>query len=87
MMQSQYSHYLYIKYCLQEPSKFPVNGLLYNKCAKYEFRFVDNDAASKCDLMKDGFRLLETCRAIVAKYLISSINYFLENTSRPIRSF
>ena len=42
---------------------------------------------SNCDLWKNGFHLLETCKTIIAKNLISNINYFLENTIPPISSF
>ena len=62
-------------------------GLLYNACIKYGFNFVHNGAVSTCDLWKDDIHLLETGKAIIANTFISSIKYFLENTSPPIRSF
>ena len=64
-----------------------LNSLLCNECTKYGFYFVDDGFVFKCDFCKDGIHLLETSKAIFAKNLISSINYFFENTNPPTRSF
>ena len=64
-----------------------LNSSLCNACTKNGFNFVDNGAVFKCDFCKNGIHLLETGKTIIAKNLISSINYFFENTNAPTRSF
>ena len=63
-----------------------LNELLLNECTKYDFHLVDNGAVSKENLWKDGFRLVESGKVIIANNLLNCINNFLGVANSVLRT-
>ena len=53
-----------------------LNDLLFSRCKKYGYNFIDNGAVWKKDLWTDGIHLIDSGKAKIANNLISCFFIF-----------